>query len=281
MTDASLDKEQVRARWRARGPHWDSQADGLADMADRMNRPMLEAAAIAPGQDVLDLASGTGEPALTIARQAGATGRVTATDLVDEMLAGCRRRAAAAGLTNIAFELADMEELPFADGRFDRVTCRFGLMFAPRPDRALAEAHRVLKPGGRATFMVWGPRADTIMFGIIAAAGTAVFGDDPIFDFETPFRLGAPGQLAALFDAAGFTGTAENDLHFAPKAPTDQRFWAPQLKMGLGPRLETATDAELAALEDAIRDGLAPYRDGDVYALRAHAKLVSGDKPAA
>ena len=279
MTGTAPDKAQMRARWRARAPFWDGQADGLADMADRLNRPMIDAAGIAPGQDVLDLASGVGEPALTIARRVGAAGHVTATDLVDEMLAGCRRRAAAAGLTNIDCRQADMEDLPFADGRFDRVTCRFGVMFVPQADRALAEAYRVLKPGGRAAFMVWGHREDTVMFTIIAAAARAVFGDDPSFDFDTPFRFGAPGQLAALFTAAGFADAGEIDTHFSPRMPADQPFWTPQVKMGLGPRLNTATAAEAAALDDAIRDGLAPYRNGDGYDLRVHIKFVSGEKP--
>ena len=106
----------------------------------------------------VDLASGPGEPAVTIARLVGPDGGVVATDLVEEMLAGARRRIAD-GVGNLEAQTADMQDLPFADGSFDRVTCRFGIMFAPEPARAFAEVRRVLRPGGKCAFMVWGPRA--------------------------------------------------------------------------------------------------------------------------
>ena len=118
-TDDPELKELVRADWSNRGAAWDRWADELAAMADRFNQPLLDAADVRPGQRVLDLASGAGEPALTIAGRVGGEGRVTATDLVPEMLAGARRRAALAGFDNIDFELADMEALPFDEGTFD------------------------------------------------------------------------------------------------------------------------------------------------------------------
>ena len=102
------------------------EADQMADMADRFNQPLIDAIGVAPGHDVLDLASGTGEPALSLARRVGPSGQITATDLVPEMLEGAKRRARAAGLANIRFEAADMERLPFPDSSFDRLTCQIG-----------------------------------------------------------------------------------------------------------------------------------------------------------
>ncbi|MCP4330018.1 MAG: class I SAM-dependent methyltransferase [Alphaproteobacteria bacterium] len=274
------DKYAMRAQWKARGPHWDGQADRLAEMADRMNRPFIEKAGITPGQNVLDLASGAGEPALTIARLVGGGGSVMATDLVEEMLEGCRRRAAAAGIGNMSFQIADMEMLPFSDGRFDRVTSRFGIMFVPRADIALKEMLRVLKPGGRTAVLVWGPIAATTMFTALADAGRRVFGDDPSFDFETPFRFGDDGVLAELFRTAGFHSVAEHDVRFTPEAPADRAFWAPQLQLSMGPRLRTATESEKSDLDKAIRRAFAPNLDGAVYRLQAQVKIVTGDKNA-
>lgn len=85
---------------------------------------------------------------------------MAATDLVPETPDGARRRADAAKIGNIDFRAADMERLPFVDKSFDRVTCRFGLMFASDPSAALAETFRVLRPGRRTAFLVWGPRED-------------------------------------------------------------------------------------------------------------------------
>ena len=271
------DKAQTREDWASCATYWDRRADQMADMADRFNQPLIEAAEIEPGHQVLDLASGVGEPALGIARRVGETGSVTATDLVPEMLAGTRRRAAEAGLDNIELEIVDMEEMPFEDESFDRVTCRFGLMFVPDPVRALGEARRVLVPGGRAAFMVWGPLEDTTNFTVFRAAAAETFADDeePL-NFSTPFRLGEAGTLAGLFEAAGFDQVEERELRFSPRVPIDRPFWRPSLDMALGPRLESATEDERRALDDAIRKHLEAYRDGDFYALTAHIRIGLG-----
>ena len=89
--------ELVRADWAARGRHWDRRSDELAEQAARMNAPLIEAADIAAGQQVCDIATGAGEPALSVAALVGAEGRVFATDLCPEMMLGARRRAAAQG----------------------------------------------------------------------------------------------------------------------------------------------------------------------------------------
>lgn len=115
MTETSIDKGDVARNWTNRAPAWNKWAERVERMARRFNEPLIEAAGIAPGMHVLDLASGAGEPALTIARTVGAEGRVTATDLVDDMLEGTRRRARDADLTQLSCEVADMEQLPFED----------------------------------------------------------------------------------------------------------------------------------------------------------------------
>ncbi len=278
--DTIIDKDDMRARWRERGPHWDGQADVIAEMADKMNRPLIDAAEVRPGHVVLDLASGAGEPALTIAREIGPTGYVTATDLVDEMLAGCRRRADQAGLANIGFRLADMEALPFDDDSFDRVTCRFGIMFVPDPDKALREIRRVLKRGGMAALMIWGPRAATTIFSVFADAGRAVFGDDPRLDFDTQFRFGEKEKLVDLFTAAGFEDSSETDLFFEPTVPADRPFWEPQLQMSMGTVLGSASKGQIKALNQDIKERFREYRSGDALKLSVHAKIAKGSKPA-
>lgn len=277
MKDTVPDKGRVRDQWRDRATYWDRRADEIAEMAARFNGPMLDAADVEPGQQVLDIASGAGEPALSIARRVGETGTVTATDMVGEMLAGARRRAAAAGLANIRFEIVDMEALPFPDGIFDRVTCRFGLMFCPQPEQALAEARRVLMPGGRAAYMVWGPREETTLFSVFTEAADKVFGaDDPAVDYETPFRFATEGSVAGLMRESGFAEAEETALRFTPRVPVGEPFWRAHQDMGLGPRLARAGADELAALDKAIIETLEKYRDGAEYQLSVHARIVVG-----
>lgn len=274
------DKDRTRAYWKDRGPFWNANADRIADMADRLNQPFLEAVGLAEGQTVLDLASGAGEPALSISRCIGPVGRVTATDLVPEMLEGARRRADAANIGNIDFRAADMERLPFADKSFDRVTCRFGLMFASDPFAALAEILRVLRPGGRAAFLVWGPRDDSTQFRVFKAAGEKVFGPDADLDVETPFRFGAKDSLAAPMRQAGYVDAEEIELRFAPKVPAGVPFWTPQAAMTFGPLAAQATEAQRAALEDALADGFASCIEDGKYRLTLHARIGRGDAPA-
>lgn len=154
MSEAEQQKQQTRDNWLARAGNWNDWAARLEKQQKGLNEPLIEAAEIGPGLEVLDLASGTGEPALTIATQVGAEGRVTASDLVAEMLAGTERRADEKGLANMRFQVTDMQALPFEDATFDRVTCRLGLMYVPSPAKALSETRRVLRPGGRAAFLV-------------------------------------------------------------------------------------------------------------------------------
>jgi SAM-dependent methyltransferase len=273
---SAFDKDYTRRYWRDRGAYWDGSADSLAEVAERLNQPLLEAIGIAAGQRVLDLASGAGEPALAIARRVGDGGRVTATDLVPEMLAGARRRVAAAGLANIEFRVADMEAMPFEDASFDRVSCRFGIMFTSAPERALAETRRVLRPGGRAGFLVWGPRADISQFEVFAAAAARVFGPDVDLDLERPFRFGRAGSLAGLMAAAGFAAAEEQELRFEPRIPAGVPFWRPQVGMTFGPLLARAEPRQVEALDDALRAGFAPFLQQDHYRLRVHVRIASG-----
>jgi SAM-dependent methyltransferase len=274
--------ERVRADWAGRGRFWDKRADEIAEQAARMNAPLIEAAVIEPGQRVCDIATGAGEPALSIAQLVGESGRVFATDLVPEMMLGARRRAAAAGLHNIEFRTADMLALPDSDAAFDRVTCRFGLMFCPAPAQAVAEAARVLKPGGRAAYMVWGPRDDTTMFTVFSAAAATVFGPpdaDEEANFARPFELGATGALEAALIEGGLIEVQERALRFTPRVPVGRPFWRPQLDMALGRVLADATDAERRALDEEIATGFERYRDGDELQLAVHARIGVGIKP--
>ena len=274
--------ELVRADWAGRGRHWDRRADEIADQAARMNAPLIEAADIAAGQQVCDIATGAGEPALSVARLVGAEGRVFATDLCPEMMLGARRRAAAQGLRNLTFRTADMLALPDVDAAFDRVICRFGLMFCPAPAQAAAEALRVLKPGGRVAYLVWGPRAETTMFVVFAAAAEAVLGpldEAGEIDLARPFSLGASGALARALSEGGFSQVEEREVRFAPRVPAQAPFWQAQFDMTFGRALDGAPEGKRCALLEAVAAGFERLREGDEIPLSAHVRIGTGIKP--
>jgi len=271
-------KALERQDWAARSAAWDKWSDALAKLAERMNAPLVEAAALSPGLSVLDLASGAGEPALQIARAVGPKGRVVATDLVEEMLAGAKRRASAVNLQQIEFRAADMEALPFPDASFDRVTCRFGIMFAPNTERALAEALRVLKPGGRAVYLVWSDMARNSMFQVIDGAVRELLGTSPMDRETNPFRF-ADGTLSGRMTAAGFSQVTERAIGYSPEIDAGQPFWRPQLEMIFGDRLADLDAAARAALDQRVRQGFARYLKGSRYFLTAETRLVTGHRP--
>jgi len=115
---------------------------------------LVRFAQVKSGQRVLDVACGTGVVAVTAALSAGA--RVTGADLTPELLEVARENARLGGC-EIDFHEADVEKLPFGNDEFDVVLSQFGHIFAPRPDVAIAEMLRVLKPGGRIAVATWPP----------------------------------------------------------------------------------------------------------------------------
>ena len=272
---APLDADELRAYWAARAPIWTRRAPDIERMTGRFNAPLVEAAAVGPGMRVLDLASGAGEPALTVARAVGAEGSVVATDFIGAMVDFTRRRIAEAGAANVECRAADMQDLPFADGSFDRVTCRFGVMFAPEPARAFAEALRVLKPGGRGAWMVWGPLEDTTVFAVLQREVRAFLDLPPDPDLPQ-FRFGAAGSLARTMEAAGFAAVEERELRFDGHPPAGAPFWAANLELGFADLLADLAPARRAALDARLAAAFAPCLSGDRYAIRAHVRIGVG-----
>lgn len=115
---------------------------------------LVKFAGIRAGEAVLDVGTGTGVVAITAAR-AGA--RVSALDLTPELLLQAHQNAQIAQHTDIVWTEGDAEQLPYPDASFDVVLSQFGHIFAPRPEVAIAEMRRVLKPGGRVAFATWPP----------------------------------------------------------------------------------------------------------------------------
>ena len=271
----SFDANAERARWTASAQAWDRWADPMADLADKLNQPLLDAAGVTAGDRILDLASGAGEPALSAARRAGPGGLVVGSDLVPGMMAGALRRAADMedGLRP-AFAAADMTALPFAAGAFDRVTCRFGIMFVPDVAAALAELRRVLRPGGAAAFMVWGPRAGNALFDQVGDAVAAQLGEDRSLD--PLFRFAAPGTLAETMRAAGFATVTETDITPVRKAPSGQPFWRATLDMSFGHRLHGLAPERRTALEAEVARRFDALATGGIVPLPAHVRIVAG-----
>jgi len=184
----------------------------IASFTRGVTEALLNEAELRPGLAVLDLASGVGDPALSIAPAVAPSGRVVATDLGPDMISLAAELTRNRGLSNIEFREANAESLPFSDSSFDRVTCRFGAMFFPDLQKALRESLRVLRPGGRLSFAVWGKREQpffSLTHGVLAR-----FVEIPKPDPDAPdvSRFAERGRLQGELETAGFQNVKENFL---------------------------------------------------------------------
>ena len=199
-------KETTREQWQQAADPWHRWGPTIEDWLGESTRVMLDLAEIGTGDRVLDLATGAGEPALTIAERVGPTGYVLATDIAPNILAFAAQEAANRGLTNLETRVMDGERLDLPDESFDVVTSRVGLIYFPDQQGALAETRRVLKPGGRVAAIVYTtPERNpffSIPVGIIRRRANL---PPPAPGQPGPFSLGGEGVLAAAFEQAGFT----------------------------------------------------------------------------
>jgi ubiquinone/menaquinone biosynthesis C-methylase UbiE len=168
-------------------------------------RAVLEAAALAPGERVIDVACGTGIVSAAAARAVGASGRVLGIDIAEQMVAAARRRA----LPQAQFMRMDGEALDgIADASFAVALCALGLMYMPAPEHALREMARVLRPGGRVALAVWGERARCAWAPVFPIVEAEVASEVcPLF-----FRLGRHDALVRSCAEAGFEAMTQQRL---------------------------------------------------------------------
>jgi SAM-dependent methyltransferase len=176
-----------------------------AAMGSDMTRAIVEAAQVQPGMRVLDIACGTGEPAISLAALLARTGEVVGVDLSPSPLKIAEDRAAHRGLTNVSFRQADAHHLAFAENSFDCITSRLGVMFFSDLPRALSEMHRVLKPAGRATLLVWGSMDQPYFRTTIGTVLRMLPGSAVPDSGRRMFALGREGALSHAMRQAGFS----------------------------------------------------------------------------
>jgi SAM-dependent methyltransferase len=266
MPSADEIRDGQRARWAALSASWEKWDAIIMHQLGPVGAAIIERLDIAEDQHHLDIASGTGEPGLSIARRSPA-GRVVLTDLVPQMLDVATRRAGGQGITNIETRVCSADDLPFPDAAFDSVSVRFGYMFFPDLAGATAEFVRVLKPGGRLCAAVWvKPEENPWTTIAMQAIATEVVLAPPEQDAPSMYRCAAPGYVSALYQGAGLADVEEWDVPVELVTRSADEYWqmisehvslaAAALQQVGGPareRIRAQVIAELTAFE---RDGL-------------------------
>ncbi len=268
--------EQTVQAWR----HWHPK---IVHQLEEMTTALLDAAQLSPGMRVLDLASGTGDPALAVATAVGPDGLVTATDLSPGMLATAEANAHAAGLTNLTFQVADAEDLPFSDAQFDVVLSRIGSMYFVDIQRALAEVRRVLKPGGRVAFSAWGPLEQSPYAAtMLTPFLTRVDVSPPPPGTPQPMRFAQPGSLATELESAGFAGVSEEARIImsrwpGPAAELWQHFY--DIAVPFRPVFDGLPPAERAAAVAEVIAGFSQCDDGTQVTIPTAIVIAAASRP--
>jgi len=274
-------RQMVRDEWTNGGTvaAWARWHTKITAQQVNMREALIQHARLEPGMRVLELACGTGDPALEIARRVGPAGRVTATDLSSQMLDACRKNASAAGLTNIDFAVADAEELQFPTASFDRVTSRLGVMYFVDTQHALAEIKRVLVPGGVVALQVWGPPDESPYFAnAVGPFMQRLAPPPPPPDAPSPLRFAPPGKLVDALTAAGFRDTREERRSMVlpwPGPPDELWQHIYDIAIPLRPLFDgLGGDERAAALAESVA-GYAKYYDGTTVNVPASIVTVS------
>jgi ubiquinone/menaquinone biosynthesis C-methylase UbiE len=250
-----------------------------AALGSAVTEALVEYSRPLPDMLVLDLASGTGEPGISLAQRVGPNGSVTAVDQSSELLEIAAERARNKKLLNFTTQQADAHHLPFADQSFALATCRFGVMFFSDAQRALAELRRVLKPGARACFAAWGPMEQPYWQTTMKIVYRHVGGAMLQLGAADPFRFSAAGSLSEVLNAAGFREVEESTQNLPwtwPGGAEEVFEYFCEVSAPFRPMLERVPAEEWPVIRAEAKAAIERYRVGDEIRFGADVVLASG-----
>jgi SAM-dependent methyltransferase len=260
----------LHAIWSAAAPSWSEHAEYVDERGTEVTRAMLAAADLTPGDRVLELGCGPGGVGIAAAEIVGADGQVVLSDVAPEMTAIAAERATRRGLHNVVTRQLDMENIDMANSSFDAVLCREALMLVADPTAAAREALRVLRPGGRAVFAVWGAAvANPWLSTLLDAVGAQLGAPVPPPGMPGPFALSEPGALADVLEAAGFQDVDVSEVADPMRVASFDEWWrvVPSLAGPVAALLASLPDDVTSAIRGAAEAALARYVSDDRYLI--------------
>lgn len=248
-------------------------------MGSAVTQALVNYAAPQPGMRVLDLASGTGEPGISLAQRVGPAGSVIAVDLSADLLELAAQRARKKNLENFSTQQADAHHLPFPDRSFDLATCRFGVMFFGDVKQALAELQRVLKPGARACFVVWGSFEQPYWQTTMKIVHRHVGGELLEPDGGDPFRFSVAHSLSEALRSAAFRDVEESEQNvpWIWGGSAEELFeYARAVSTPFRAMLERVPPGKWPAILPKIHAAINQYRVDNEIQFKARVILASG-----
>jgi len=247
-----------------------------------MTDALLSAAALTPNSVALDLAAGSGDPALTIAERV-IRGRVIALDSSRAGLLLASTHARRLGLgAKVTFVQADAHTIPLTSNCVDRITCRCGIMFFDDTGRVMSEVLRVLKTGGRAAFLVWGSFEQPFFDATVSVVLRLVRDAEMPIEARKMFRFAAPGSLEGVLRAAGFCNIREESLT-VPRiwSGSPEELWAYQQAISTlcHPLFDSIPADSRSKIDAEILALLSRFQSGNVLSVPVNVIVVSGQRP--
>jgi len=273
---------EVIGQWTESARYWEKHRETLRQMFAPVTLALIEDAEIRRRCTVLDVATGPGEPALSIAELIAPEGKVVGTDAVPEMVEAARREGRRRGLHNASFAVALADKLPFPANTFDVVVSRFGVMFFPSPVDSVRECLRVLKPGGRISLAVWHfAERNPFHYLVARVVEQYVASTPPPPDSPDAFRFANPGELLAVLSKASVTAISEHLLRFEIRAPLSaEDFWTLRYEMSdkLRTKLRVLSQQQTTKLRREVIEALSLYSSDRGIGFPAEVLIVSGQK---
>src|SRR6266852_468497 len=275
-------EQEVINRWTGSAPYWEKHRDVIRQMFAPVTQALVEDGQIGTGHVVLDIATGPGEPALSVAGRVGPNGKVFGIDPIPEMVAAARRAADRLELRNVQFDVAFADKMPFPADTFDAVISRFGVMFFPSPVDGVREMLRLLKPGRKLALAAWSfANSNSFHYVLSRIMERFVESPPPAPDAPDPFRFAAPGKLQAVLAEAGATAPSERLLQFKIEAPLSMEdFWTLRSEMSdtFRGKIAKLSKEQASEVKRQMLEALREYTTEDGISFPGEVLIVSGTR---
>ena len=273
-------RDQQKQSWNKFSAGWKKWDELVMDFLKPMGDEIIRLLNPQKTDVILDVASGTGEPGLTIASKLSG-GKVILTDLADHMLEIARENATSRGIYNIETVTCDVCDLPFPDNTFDAMSCRFGFMFFPDMQLAANEMVRVLKPGGKIATSVWNiPEKNFWVTAIMGTINKNMELPPPPPGSPGMFRCAKDGFISEIFSQAGLKNISQTEIFGKLNCKTIDAYWGMQTEVGapIVAALGKASDDVKEKIKIETYAALSQkYPDGNII-IDSSALIIYGEK---
>jgi ubiquinone/menaquinone biosynthesis C-methylase UbiE len=275
--------QDVINKWTSAAQYWEKHRAIVKHMFQPVTQALVEVAQIDRGYSVLDIATGPGDPALSVAGLLGPEGKVMGIDPIPEMVAAARRAASHLGFSNAQFEVAFADHLPFPANTFDAIISRFGAMFFPSPVEAVRQMLRVLKPRRKLALAVWHSADTNPFFNTVSQViDRYVESPPPAPDAPDAFRFATPGKLRDILADAGVMAPTERLLQFNIQAPVSkEEFWIlrTELSEKMREKIALLSSDQLTEAKHQVLEAFRPYSTATGMSFPAQVLIVGGTTP--